>query len=86
MPPARSVNLCVFTGSVPSCISRHHLGTDGRARVDGERPIQRSWSIVARSTSGAPRERPASARSDCSRSKKDRRSVPVAVGGELRID
>jgi hypothetical protein len=66
--------------------TRHHLGTDGRARVDGERPIQRSWSIVARSTSGRAPGTPGVREIGLSRSKKDRRSVPVAVGGELRID
>lgn len=73
------------TGSVPSCVHpppRNRWACPRRR----EHPIQRSWSIVARSTSGALRESPGVRETRLSRSKKEPRSVPVAVSGELRID
>jgi hypothetical protein len=53
MPPARFVNLSGFNGSVPRVFTRHHLGTDGRARVDasGEEDLLQRGRPIA---SGAP--------------------------------
>jgi hypothetical protein len=65
-------------GRFPRAFTRH-FGTDGRRRR-GERPIQRSWSIVTRSTSGAPgiARRP---RDRTVSMEEERRSLPVAVAG-----
>jgi hypothetical protein len=84
MRPARRVNLSGFTGSVPWCVHPPPPRTTdgpptGCPRRRGERRTQRSHSIVARNTSGAPRlESPASASAVGSESSLPRRSGTVA--------
>jgi hypothetical protein len=85
MPPARCVNLSGFTGSVPSCVHPPLRNRRACPRRRGERPTQRS-TVHRRSeherraagTARRPRDRTISI--------EERRSVPIAVGGELRID
>jgi hypothetical protein len=86
MPPARCVNLSGFTGSVPSSVHPPLRNRRACPRRRGERPSQRSWSNRrseherrAAGTARRPRDRTVSI-------EEERRSVPVAVGGELRVD
>jgi hypothetical protein len=70
---------CVFT--------RHHLGTDGRARVDAAN-VPPSLLVHRRSDHepARPRESPGVRETGLSRSKKNARACQSPSGGEPRID